>query len=822
MAKVRAQIVVDDGASKTLQEIKKNIAEVGQTAKSIEGIAMLDMLQRVGGAIVNVWQNAYQGFSEAEQATLKLQGALQATGNQTGFTQNQLLALADSLEKTKLVNGDTATSAIALATSIGTIKGDNLKDVISISADMSKALQKDMGSIVQAISVAFSEEGSISKLRSLGIVLEESTVQMVDSLREQGRGVEAQALLIGELQKRYEGVANTMAGGLSGSMEKVKIAQDDLKKSLVDLTSPIVMLGNELQTNLLNGLNSLPDPIKAGALALGTGTLAVTAIGVAIVALGPIIEGLKLKFIGLQASLGPIGWVALALGALTSVGIGVATAISQAEQKAKQALDSTRENYKQFLQSMSDLTAREQQRQFESQVATLKTRLRFYQDLIDRTMENDKNMDRYFAEKDKIQAMLEEAESALASATRRANEEERSAREMQRQQDALAEQQRQQQNLLTAEQRRLEAQRLQTEEMERQRQAREREQRELAEGADLALRVYAGSLTDIERDIATAKTELARLYQQRSAESSAVNRADGIGATQGLALSRGFDTQGKDVLEEAIKAQETAIATFTSKLAELRTEAKKTEEVVAPAIVTVTQPEPWEALQTTINETLDVMETVGSRIGKIFSTWISQRNAVAENEIRQLQRTQSATYSSFELEIKRRKEAGESTYDLEKELMERKQADDEEIRKRKNQQAEKEFYANKLNSLAGIAMETARAVASSLPNMLLAGIVGGLGALQATQVATQQYVPAFASGGILYPSGNTNGRLFRGAEFETEYIFRQSQFDRLMGNRGSTQQNNYSVVVNGVVGDATAVALSIDKEIKKLQREGRA
>jgi len=74
-------------------------------------------------------------------------------------------------------------------------------------------------------------------------------------------------------------------------------------------------------------------------------------------------------------------------------------------------------------------------------------------------------------------------------------------------------------------------------------------------------------------------------------------------------------------------------------------------------------------------------------------------------------------------------------------------ATNEEIAKRKKELQKNEFENNKAMKMASIVIDTASAVAESLPNAVLATIVGIAGAAQLGMVAAQQYVP-MAEGGI--------------------------------------------------------------------------
>lgn len=125
-----------------------------------------------------------------------------------------------------------------------------------------------------------------------------------------------------------------------------------------------------------------------------------------------------------------------------------------------------------------------------------------------------------------------------------------------------------------------------------------------------------------------------------------------------------------------------------------------------------------------INEVVSYSTQFASQL---FSGYIELRRAQYEIDLAFLEEKQA-----HELEMTGNNEAAKRTierrYDTEKRSIMRKQARDE-----------------KLNALFSIAINTASAVAEALPNLILAGIVGGIGAAQAALVLAKP-LPKFKDG----------------------------------------------------------------------------
>lgn len=131
--------------------------------------------------------------------------------------------------------------------------------------------------------------------------------------------------------------------------------------------------------------------------------------------------------------------------------------------------------------------------------------------------------------------------------------------------------------------------------------------------------------------------------------------------------------------------------------------------------------------QTMLDQLATTQDIMG-RIGNIFSQAFSNREQEIENW------------------YQNQKNALEASLLDEEEKEAALKALDEERDKRKREAARKQAVMEKASSLFSIAINTARAIVEALPNLVLAGIIGSLGAAQAALVAAKP-LPALAEGG---------------------------------------------------------------------------
>jgi hypothetical protein len=154
-------------------------------------------------------------------------------------------------------------------------------------------------------------------------------------------------------------------------------------------------------------------------------------------------------------------------------------------------------------------------------------------------------------------------------------------------------------------------------------------------------------------------------------------------------------------------------------------------------------------------------------------------------------------------------------HDRELKMMEENGASKEEIAKRTNQLREKEFNSMKASKIAEIAINTAVEMSKVLATPWMMAVIGGLGAVQAGMVASQQYIP-MAKGG----SGTvTKPTLFLAGEAGPESFAFGGANNKLMGGGGRSYS---TTTVNNTVIQNIGGSVIAERQVKSLAMSGLA
>lgn len=219
-----------------------------------------------------------------------------------------------------------------------------------------------------------------------------------------------------------------------------------------------------------------------------------------------------------------------------------------------------------------------------------------------------------------------------------------------------------------------------------------------------------------------------------------------------------------------------------------------------------------------------------SAIQGVYSTWIDMENQRSQAVLANYDKELKTASDKYNAEKKAKQDLGEETTAIDDAYAAQKADLEAQRLAKENEFAQKAFEANKVNQIASATMSTANAVISALGmfpftpvNLALAGIVGGLGAVQIGMIASQSYTPKFADGGIV-PGSKFFGDKILSRLNSGEMVLNNRQqsnlFDIANGAQSGRTPQQINVYVSGAIGAPEEVARAIHNEIVRQQDLG--
>lgn len=212
-------------AGKSADGLNKGLSTLSKT--------LLGATAAVGGMAVAFGVSAVKSAMEAESATAQLNAVLKSTGNAAGFTAKEILDYSASLQKMTTFNDEAITGAQNLLLTFTNIKGPIFKEATATILDMSQALGQDLKSSAIQLGKALNDPiQGITALSRVGVSFTDKQKDLIQSLVDSGKTMEAQKIILKELNVEFGGSAAAAAGTFAGKIEQLKNAFDDFKETI--------------------------------------------------------------------------------------------------------------------------------------------------------------------------------------------------------------------------------------------------------------------------------------------------------------------------------------------------------------------------------------------------------------------------------------------------------------------------------------------------------------------------------------------------------------------------------------------------------------
>lgn len=254
--------------------------------------------------------------SDNENALAQLNQVIKSTGDVSGVTAKQAEAYAESLAKTTRFSKDTVLSTEDLLLTFTSISKDIFPDVTKATLDMSQALGQDTKSSAIQLGKALQDpEKGIGALKRVGVDFTESQKEQIKQLVAAGKQMEAQKIILREIQREFGGSAVAAGKTFAGQLDILNHSFTDFQEKVGYIIIPILEDFMKHISDLVSGLNNLnPNILRIGIVA-----------AVALAALGPILGLLGSIGAVIGIILSPIG---LLIAAVAGLGLVIGAALT--------------------------------------------------------------------------------------------------------------------------------------------------------------------------------------------------------------------------------------------------------------------------------------------------------------------------------------------------------------------------------------------------------------------------------------------------------------------------------------------------------------
>lgn len=212
-----------DQANKKIKRFHK------QQRKSLKGISS-DFKTILGGVAVGLFvRKIVNATKEQEQAVAQLEQGLATTGNVVGYSLEQLTKKAEELQKVTTFGDEQIIRAMSKLVTFTGITEKSFDRTTESVLDLATRMEGDLtGAIVQLGKALNDPVANLGALGRAGVQFNDSQKAMIKDLVESNKLMEAQDIILTELEKQFGGSARRARDTFGGALDGLTDAFGDL------------------------------------------------------------------------------------------------------------------------------------------------------------------------------------------------------------------------------------------------------------------------------------------------------------------------------------------------------------------------------------------------------------------------------------------------------------------------------------------------------------------------------------------------------------------------------------------------------------------
>jgi hypothetical protein len=261
------------------------------------------------GQLKSFAQDAVRAFGVQEQAVKAVEATLRTTGGTAGFTSKELQKMASALQEATTSGDEEILKKVTnnLLT-FGNIVGPVFERAQAAALDLSAVLGQDLQSSTIQLGKALNDPiTGITALSRVGIAFTQQQKDQIKTLVESGKVMEAQGVILQEIEKFYGDAAEAAAKTTAGQMTQAANAFGDAMEAIGASIAPVIVPAAKAIKSLSESFQALTPETRTFIIVAGGAT----------VALGAIAGAVGLLVTALGAVAGPIALTVGAIGVLS-------------------------------------------------------------------------------------------------------------------------------------------------------------------------------------------------------------------------------------------------------------------------------------------------------------------------------------------------------------------------------------------------------------------------------------------------------------------------------------------------------------------------
>lgn len=266
-----AYVVIRPDTRKFSDEAERDI---GGSFKRIGAtIASAFVVKEVG----SFFAGGVKALANLERLSAQTTAAIKSTGGSANITVAEIEKMAQGIEKLTGIEQENVQEGANLLLTFTGIRNeagkgnDIFNQATNILTDMSVALGTDVaGSAIQVGKALNDPITGITALTRVGVTFSQEQKSTIKTLVETGNKMEAQKIILAELNKEFGGSAEALGDTLQGRLQKLQNKFGDLQESMAGAVLPAFERLVGVAGTAADAFAALDPNVQAGVVGLGT------------------------------------------------------------------------------------------------------------------------------------------------------------------------------------------------------------------------------------------------------------------------------------------------------------------------------------------------------------------------------------------------------------------------------------------------------------------------------------------------------------------------------------------------------------------------
>lgn len=290
-----------EGVGSVANTLGSRLSGLGSNLLGIRNVAKDLMIDEIFMSLVNAQQ-------DVEKNLLRTESVVRSLGNTAGLSVKELVDQASKVSASTSYGRDEVLLAQDAVLKYSNVSGEAFGDVIRLSADLASAMGVSLPESAKLLGEALSNPAEgIKLLAESGFDFSESQKTLWSELSDNGKLLEVQAGVIGELREQIGGLAGSELTELERSQKQYELALNTSKAAIADYLGLSDGMA-DIYSNLSMALNTVNEAFQSGELdryisLLETSTKVVGAFAFAIYGVPAVAGQAKKAMDGLSAAL---------------------------------------------------------------------------------------------------------------------------------------------------------------------------------------------------------------------------------------------------------------------------------------------------------------------------------------------------------------------------------------------------------------------------------------------------------------------------------------------------------------------------------------